>query len=100
MAYLKEKLPIETAPGVCTLPHFAAWLRTQPIDKIYCWMDQGECLFGSYGKAYNLDGYDTTVKGFGFFEHGFPMEPHKIGRTKPWTYGAALARTLKAMREL
>lgn len=103
MAYLKEKLPaVETPLRVCTLEHLAAWLATQPVDKSYCWTIAGKCLFGRYGRAFDLgrneqEAYENAVKGFGIFEYDQPQEPCGIARTEPHTYGAALARTLAAI---
>jgi hypothetical protein len=68
-----------------------AWLRTQPPDEEYIWQDPVFCLMGHF----------LADNGSSWGEVGYSEMPsyREIAETKPWTYGAALARA-EALKQL
>ncbi len=76
---------------------FVAWLKRQPPDKTYCYLDHGHCLVADYLLA---QGYkNVKVYSGGVFNHGkkrgdhdYPQEMDDISNHTPHTYRAALER--------
>lgn len=75
------------------------WLRTKPVDEVYCWADAQTCLLGQYlkhigaieiGSSYWLDANSNLHE---ISEQFFHVALH--GHNLPHTFGAALERAEK-----
>lgn len=97
--YQPTKLPDadpQTKPAdPLTLEALAAWLKTKPANKKYCYLSNGECLLAQYFRhaGINFDSMGAShYIASGCIKH-LPYKLNQIAVHQPHTFGAALART-------
>lgn len=83
-----------------SVKNLVAWLKQQPANKTYCYMDTGGCLLGQY---YLAMGYTTVdIGGMSITLDGswqqMPDDFSDIPAGHPRTYGGALKRARELLR--
>ncbi len=96
--YFDPQCKQEIKPEVYSLQGFIAWLEIQPAHLTYHWPDPCSCASHAYlvgvGER-SVSGRNKTPGATlgSVFPHSRAY--HKICRTEPWTFGAALIRARK-----
>lgn len=80
-------------PG--SFDHFSDWVARHDPDAEYCWMDNGVCLFGQYGKYCGHTGKRPYTHAMNLFHQAatyWPLLKAGVACEKPHTFGEALKR--------
>jgi hypothetical protein len=77
-----------------TIEGLVAWLETQDPETTYYWYSGKECVIGLYLRTLGYSG----VGDIGCGEYVKLESPYHIGHHEPHTFGAALARSRKALK--